>query len=84
MTSIGAATPVQSSNEAAPCASSTSRPDDDARSGSARGRSRGGLGIREVDERLVRCELDEHVVAFGRRVDDQIGIAHVGRPGAAA
>ena len=65
MTSTGAGTPVQSSNDAAPWATSTSSPSTTRR---ARARAaatrRRRLRIRKIDERLPGAELDEHLVAF--------------------
>ena len=59
-------------------------PGDDPSAGS-RGRARGRrLRVGQVDQRLPRPDLDEHLVALGRRVDDEVGVAHVGRPRAAA
>ena len=78
MTDTGADTPVQSSNEAAPCATSTSSPS------STRAPARGcrvrrrRARVRQIDERLPRSELDEHLVAHRRRVDDEVGGRHVG------
>ncbi len=56
----------------------------DRRSGGA-GRKRGrGLRVRQVDERLARPELDEHLVASRGGVDDEVGVGDLGRPSAAA
>ena len=45
-----------------------------------RRRRRRRLGIREVDERLARAELDEDLVARGRRVHDEVRVVDVRRP----
>jgi hypothetical protein len=42
------------------------------------------LGVREVDERLARADLEEHLVQHRRRVHDEVRAARVGRPVAAA
>ena len=36
--------------------------------------------VGEVDDRLLGVQLDEHLVADGRRVDDQVAAGRVGRP----
>ena len=57
---------------------------DDARAGGAGGAGGRRLRVREVDQRLPAAELDEHLVAVGGRVDDEVGAVDVGRPLAAA
>ena len=76
MTSTGAGTPVQSSNDAAPCATSTSRPSTTVAPG---GRAAAACAVsrrrrgRQVDEGLARARLDEQLVPHGRRVHDEVG-----------
>ena len=84
MTSTGAARPVQSSNAAAPCARSTSRPGTTSRAGPARGSCCRRLGVREIDERLAGVELDHDGVSFRGRVDHEVGVREVGWPCSAA
>ena len=71
ITSTGAGTPVQSSNDAAPCATSTSRPPTTRRAGCPRGVRGRAVRVRQLDERLSPRELDEHLVPLaasrGRR-----------------
>ena len=82
ITSTGAGMPVQSSNDAAPCATSTSSPTITWRPPRAPRRGR-RLRIRKVDERLARAELDEHVVSLEVAFTTRSALADVGRPVAA-
>ena len=70
ITSTGAGIPVQSSNDAAPWATSTSRPVITVAPAVARGPRRRRLRVRQVDQRLPLRERAEDVVALGRGVDD--------------
>ena len=87
ITSTGAGTPVQSSNDAAPCATRTSSPSTTARRLRARRRrapsrcSRGTAGRRAV---WPGRGSNEHLVPHRRRVDDEVGVARLRRPVAAA
>ena len=85
MTSTGAATPVQRSNEAAPWRTSTSRPSTTtSQPGGAGGldeRGRRAVGaVGEVDDGLSGVRLDEQLVPDRRRVDDRSAPPTVGRP----
>ena len=57
---------------------------EDARPGRLRRLGRRRARVRQVDERLAGPQLDEDLVAHGRRVDDEVGAAGVGRPLASA
>ena len=72
ITSMGAESPVQSSNAAAPCASEHLEPVDDGRPRGSRSARRGRLRVGKVDQRLALANLEEHLVAFGRRVHDEV------------
>ena len=74
ITSTGAGTPVQSSNDAAPWRDEHLEPVDHRRAGRARRRAPSRVSrVRQVDERLALAQLDEHLVAHRRRVDDEVG-----------
>ena len=81
ITSTGAGAPVHSSKLAAPWATSTSRPSSTRAPAARRGLGRRGARIREIDQRLPRPELEQHLVPDRRRVDHEVGVPRTsGRP----
>ncbi len=84
MTSTGAGTPRPELERRGALRDEHLEPGDDARARPRARPSRRGLRVRKVDQRLARAELDENLVAHGGRVDDEVGVARVGRPVSAA
>ena len=84
MTSTGAATPVQSSNAATPCASSTSSPETTVAPARRAAAAVAVSGYGRSTSVWPGAHLDEHLVTLGRRVDDEVGAVDLRWPGAPA